>query len=136
MCSRRRNEILSPTVGATIGRPFDLCANSFDTDVQCTPLPILLGENHKSRYGSPYEKADGTKASFQRVILSEAELFVSERSEAIKKHAFMRGIYDRLLLTFRYKVTFDKEKSLCCAIEDPALRRLPMGRFDYENVTL
>ena len=62
-----------------------------------------------------------TEGSFQRVILSEVEVLVSERSETIQNHEQREvGSTNTLLVPFRVKVTFDKGQHLSDAIEDPA----------------
>ena len=62
-----------------------------------------------------------TRASFQRVILSEVEVLVSERSETIQNHEQREvGSTNTILMPFRLKVTFDKGQPLSDAIEDPA----------------
>ena len=61
------------------------------------------------------------EASFQRVILSEVEVLVSERSETIQNHEQREvGSTNTAAVPFRYEVTFDKGQTLSDAIEDPA----------------
>ena len=84
----------------------------------------------------PHKAPPPTKASFQRVILSEVEVLVSERSETIQNHEQREvGSTNTILIPFRVKVTFGKGQTLSDAIEDPAERRPPFVGFDYANVT-
>ena len=77
-----------------------------------------------------------TEASFQRVILSEVEVLVSERSETIQNHEQREvGSTNTAAVPFRVKVTFDKGQTFSDAIQDPAERRPPFVGFDYANVT-
>ena len=56
-----------------------------------------------------------------RVILSEVEVLVSERSETIQNHEQREvGSTNTAAVPFRYEVTFDKGQTLSDAIKDPA----------------